>query len=33
MTAPTNALDSGDGLILVEPGDEYRTRWSVTVTP
>jgi aldose 1-epimerase len=31
MTAPTNALDSGDGLILVEPGDEYRTRWSVTV--
>ena len=33
MTAPTNALDSGDGLILVEPGEEYRTRWSVTVTP
>jgi aldose 1-epimerase len=33
MTAPTNALDSGDGLILVEPGDEYRTRWSVSVTP
>jgi aldose 1-epimerase len=33
MTAPTNALDSGDGLILVEPGDEYRTRWSVTVRP
>lgn len=31
MTAPTNALVSGDGLILVEPGDEYRTRWSVTV--
>jgi aldose 1-epimerase len=33
MTAPTNALDSGDGLIVVEPGDEYRTRWSVAVTP
>jgi aldose 1-epimerase len=33
MTAPTNALDSGEGLTLVEPGGEYRTRWSVTVTP
>jgi aldose 1-epimerase len=33
MTAPTNALNSGHGLVLVAPGDEYRTRWSVTVTP
>ncbi len=33
MTAPTNALNSGDGLVLVAPGEEYRTRWSVTVTP
>jgi aldose 1-epimerase len=33
MTAPTNALDSGQGLALVALGDEYRTRWSVTVTP
>jgi aldose 1-epimerase len=33
MTAPTNALDSGQGLVLVAPGTEYRTRWSVAVTP
>jgi aldose 1-epimerase len=33
MTAPTNALVSGEGLVLVAPGEEYRTRWSVTVTP
>jgi len=33
MTAPTNALDSGHGLVLVAPGEEYRTRWSVTVKP
>lgn len=33
MTAPTNALDSGEGLSMVKPGEEYRTRWSVTVTP
>jgi aldose 1-epimerase len=33
MTAPTNALDSGQGLTLVAPGDDYRTRWSVTIRP
>jgi galactose mutarotase-like enzyme len=33
MTAPTNALVSGEGLVLVAPGEEYRTRWNVTVTP
>jgi aldose 1-epimerase len=33
MTAPTNALDSGQGLTLVAPGDDYRTRWSVAVRP
>jgi aldose 1-epimerase len=33
MTAPTNALESGQGLKLVAPGDDYRTRWSVTVRP
>jgi aldose 1-epimerase len=33
MTAPTNALNSGQGLVLVAPGEEYRTRWSVAVTP
>jgi aldose 1-epimerase len=32
MTAPTNALNSGEGLSLVAPGEEHRTRWSVTVT-
>ena len=31
MTAPTNALISGDGLRLVEPGAEHRTAFSVTV--
>jgi aldose 1-epimerase len=33
MTAPTNALDSGQGLTLVAPGRDYRTRWSITITP
>ena len=33
MTAPTNALDSGQGLTLVAPGEDYRTRWSVAVRP
>lgn len=32
MTAPTNALVSGDGLKLVAPGGEHRTAFSVTVT-
>ncbi|MFL5859349.1 MAG: aldose 1-epimerase, partial [Solirubrobacteraceae bacterium] len=32
MTAPTNALVSGAGLQLVEPGDEYRTAFSIAVT-
>lgn len=31
MTAPTNALNSGQGLPLVAPGDDYRTRWSISV--
>ena len=29
MTAPTNALNSGDGLALVPPGAEYRAAFSV----
>lgn len=33
MTAPTNALNSWAGLIVVAPGDEYPTRWSLTITP
>ncbi|MFL5864448.1 MAG: aldose 1-epimerase [Solirubrobacteraceae bacterium] len=32
MTAPTNALVSGAGLQLVEPGDEHRTAFSIAVT-
>lgn len=31
MTAPTNALCSGDGLRLVAPGDAFTARWSVSV--
>ena len=32
MTAPTDALRSGAGLGLVEPGDEYRTAFSIAVS-
>lgn len=32
MTAPTNALVSGDGLRTVAPGEEFRARFSVTVS-
>jgi galactose mutarotase-like enzyme len=32
MTAPTNALVSGDGLRTVAPGDEFSARFSVTVS-
>ncbi len=31
MTAPTNALNSGDGLQLVEPGEEYRAAFTVRI--
>lgn len=31
MTAPANALRSGDGLRLLGPGDSFRARFSVTV--
>jgi len=31
MTAPTNALISGAGLQLVEPGDEYRAAFRIGV--
>ena len=30
MTAPTNALRSGDGLTVLEPGEEYRARFRVS---
>ena len=32
MTAPTNALEDGNGLTVVAPGDEYRTAFSIAVT-
>jgi aldose 1-epimerase len=31
MTAPTNALRSGDRLPLVSPGERYRAKFSITV--
>jgi galactose mutarotase-like enzyme len=31
MTAPTNALNSGNGLALVPPGKEYRAAFSVAI--
>jgi aldose 1-epimerase len=31
MTAPTNALISGDGLIVLEPGDQHRAAWRVSL--
>ena len=30
MTAPTNALRSGDGLTVLEPGEEYRAAFRVS---
>jgi hypothetical protein len=33
MTAPTNALVSGLGLKLLEPGEVYAASFSVTVAP
>jgi aldose 1-epimerase len=32
MTAPANALRSGDGLRLVEPGERFQARFSVAVS-
>jgi aldose 1-epimerase len=33
MTAPTDALRSGDGLTVLAPGEEYRAAVQFTVTP
>lgn len=33
MTAPTDALNSGRGLTVVAPGDQYRARFALQVTP
>ena len=32
MTAPTNALNSGNGLALVPPGAEYRAAFSIAIS-
>jgi hypothetical protein len=32
MTAPGNALNSGDGLHVVAPGDEYRAAFRLRVS-
>jgi galactose mutarotase-like enzyme len=32
MTAPTNALDSGEGLALVAPGEQYRAAFRVSIS-
>jgi aldose 1-epimerase len=32
MTAPTNALDSGDGLTVVEPGGSYRAAFRIALS-
>jgi hypothetical protein len=32
MTAPTNALVSGDGLTLVPPGQQYRAAFRVSIS-
>lgn len=33
MTAPTDALNSGRGLTVVAPGDQYRARFALQLTP
>jgi galactose mutarotase-like enzyme len=33
MTAPTNALSTGDRLTLLEPGGQYTATFSITVQP
>jgi galactose mutarotase-like enzyme len=32
MTAPTNALRSGDHLVVAQPGQTFRATWTVSVT-
>jgi galactose mutarotase-like enzyme len=31
MTAPTNALNTGDGLRVVRPGEQHRATFTITV--
>ena len=32
MTAPTNALNSGEGLTVVEPGGSYRAEFRIALS-
>ena len=32
MTAPTDALNSGEGLLVLEPGERHRTRFTVMLS-
>ena len=32
MTAPTNALNSGDGLTVLEPGESYRAAFRIALS-
>jgi galactose mutarotase-like enzyme len=33
MTAPTDALNSGEGLTVIDPGESYRACFTIAVTP
>jgi aldose 1-epimerase len=33
MTAPTDALNTGEGLIVIDPGESYRASFQIAVTP
>ena len=32
MTCPPDAFNSGDGLVTIEPGESYTTRWGITTS-
>jgi hypothetical protein len=32
MTAPTNALNSGDGLLVVGPGERHRASLTISIS-
>jgi galactose mutarotase-like enzyme len=33
MTAPTDALNSGNGLTVIAPGESYRACFTIAVVP
>ena len=33
MTAAPNAFQSGDGLVVLKPGESHRARWGINLTP